>query len=111
MNKTNENNIQAYKLLGGKWLTHACSGVSCPTHCNPTDYILAGSSVHGIFRQECWSGLSFPYLGDLPEPGIEPGSPVFPALQADSLLSEPPGEPYKAVILQLKKKKSTKKKE
>ena len=39
-------------------------------------------------RQECWSGLPFPSLGDLPDPGIEPGSPT---LQADALLSEPPG--------------------
>ena len=40
-------------------------------------------------RQEYWDGLSFLPPGDLPEPGIEPGSP---ALQADSLPSEPPGE-------------------
>ena len=76
---------------------HLCVSVlvvqPCPTLCNPVDHSPPGSSVHGIFRQECWSGLSFPYLGDLPEPGIEPGSPVFPALQADSLLSEPPGKP------------------
>ena len=38
-------------------------------------------------RQEYWSGLPFPSPGDLPNPGIEPGSP---ALQADALLSEPP---------------------
>ena len=43
-------------------------------------------------RQECWSGLPFPSPGDLPDPGIEPGSP---ALQADSLPSEPPGNPNK----------------
>ena len=41
-------------------------------------------------RQECWSGLPFPSPGDPPDPGIEPGSP---ALQADALLSEPPGKP------------------
>ena len=41
-------------------------------------------------RQQYWSGLSFPSLGDLPDPGIEPGSP---ALQAYSLLSESPGKP------------------
>ena len=41
-------------------------------------------------RQEYWSGLSFPSPGDLPNPGIEPGSP---ALQADTLPSEPPGKP------------------
>ena len=39
-------------------------------------------------RQEYWSGLPFPSPGDLPNPGIEPGSP---ALQADALPSEPPG--------------------
>ena len=31
----------------------------------------------GISRQECWSGLPFPFLGDLPNPGIEPGSPAL----------------------------------
>ena len=40
----------------------------------------------GFPRQEYWSGLSFPSLGDLPHPGIKPRSP---ALQADSLPSEP----------------------
>ena len=43
-------------------------------------------------RQEYWSGLPFPSPGDLPDPGIESGSPT---LQADSLPSEPPGKPYK----------------
>ena len=41
-------------------------------------------------RQEYWSGLPFPLPGDLPDPGIEPMSPVSPASQADSLVSEPP---------------------
>ena len=41
-------------------------------------------------RQEYWSGLPFPSPGDLPNTGIEPGSP---ALQADALQSEPPGKP------------------
>ena len=41
-------------------------------------------------RQEYWSGLPFPSPGDLPNPGIEPGSP---ALQTDALPSEPPGKP------------------
>ena len=42
----------------------------------------------GFSRQEYWSGLPFPSPGDLPNPGIEPGSP---ALQTDTLPSEPPG--------------------
>ena len=42
----------------------------------------------GFSRQEYWSGLPFTSSRDLPNSGIEAGSP---ALQADSLLSEPPG--------------------
>ena len=41
-------------------------------------------------RQEYWSGLSFPPPGDIPDPGVEPGSPT---MQADALPSEPPGKP------------------
>jgi len=44
----------------------------------------------GFSRQEYWTGVPCPSPGDLPDPGIEPRSP---ALQADSLLSEPPGKP------------------
>ena len=44
----------------------------------------------GFSRQEYWNGLPFPSPKDLPDPGTEPGSP---ALQADSLSSEPPGKP------------------
>ena len=43
----------------------------------------------GFSRQEYWNGLPFPSPGDLPDPGIEPGSP---ALYADALRSEPPGK-------------------
>ena len=54
------------------------------------------SSLHqaplsmGFSKQEYWSGLPFPSPGDLPDSGIEPRSP---ALQADTLLFEPPGKP------------------
>ena len=43
----------------------------------------------GFSRQESWNGLPFPSPGDLPDTGIEP---VSPALQADSLPTEPPGK-------------------
>ena len=43
----------------------------------------------GFSRQEYWNGLPFPSPGDLPNPGIEPGSPT---LQADGLPSELPGK-------------------
>ena len=41
-------------------------------------------------RPDYWSGLPFPPSGDLPDPEIKPTSPVSPALQADSLPTEPP---------------------
>ena len=44
----------------------------------------------GFSRQEYWSGLPFPPSGDLPNPGIEPGSPAF---KADALTSDPPWKP------------------
>ena len=43
----------------------------------------------GFSRQEYWSGLPFPSPGDLPDPGIKPGSSTS---QADTLPSEPPGK-------------------
>ena len=49
----------------------------------------------GFSRRESWSGLPFPSPGDLPDPGIEPGSP---ALQTDALSSEPPGNPNQLFV-------------
>ena len=54
----------------------------------------------GFSRQEYWSGLPFPFLGDLPDPGIEPQSP---ALQAETLPTELQG---KSQTKRKKKKKS-----
>ena len=57
-----------------------------------TPWIIAyqASPSMGFFGQEYWSWLPFPSPGDLPDPGIEPGSPT---LEADALTSEPPGKP------------------
>ena len=62
---------------------------SCPTLCNRMDCSPPGSSVHGISQTRILGGLPFPSPGDLPDPGIEPGSP---ALQANTSPSEPRGE-------------------
>ena len=51
-------------------------------------YSPPGSSVHGILQARILEWVAIPFSGDLPNPGIEPGSP---ALQANSLLSESPG--------------------
>ena len=61
----------------------------CPTPCDPMACSLPGSLSMEFFRLEYWSGLPFPSPGSLPDPGIELRSP---ALQADSLPSEPPGK-------------------
>ena len=57
----------------------------------------------GFSRQEYWDGLPCPPPEDLCNPGIEHKSPVSPALQADSLPTEP------LVYMKAKKKKSIKK--
>ena len=55
------------------------------TLCGLMDCIPQALLPVGFSRREYWGGQSFPSPGDLPNPGIESGSP---ALQADSLLSE-----------------------
>ena len=62
----------------------------CPTLCNPMDYTRQAPLFMEFYRQEYWSGLSFPPPGDLPDRGIEGLDSRSPALQADSLLSKPP---------------------
>ena len=69
--------------------------MSVPQSCQ-TPFVTPCTVAHqapmymGFPRQEYWSELPFPSPGDLSNPGIEPKSP---ALQADSLPSEPPGKP------------------
>ena len=63
---------------------------SCPTLCDPWTAAHQAPLSMRFSRQGYWSGLPFPSPGDLPNPGIEPGSP---ALQADSLLTELQGKP------------------
>ena len=62
-----------------------------PILCDPWTVAHQAPPSMGFSRQEYWSGLPFPSPGDLPDPGIEPGSP--PELQADSSPSEPPEKP------------------
>ena len=57
--------------------------------CDPMDCSLQGSSIHGIFQARVLEWVAISFSRGLPDPGIEPRSP---ALQADTLLSEPPGE-------------------
>ena len=68
------------------WLYISCGGdlftKSCLTPVTPWTVACQVPQSMGFSRQEYWSGLPFPSPGDLPDPGIEPGSP---ALHADSL--------------------------
>jgi len=50
------------------------------------DYSPPGSSVHGLLQARILEWVAVSLSRDLPDPGIEPVSPVAPALQADSLL-------------------------
>ena len=59
---------------------------SCPTLKTPWSVVCQAPLSMGFSRQEYWSGLPFPSPGDLPGPGMEPGSP---ALLVDSLPSKP----------------------
>ena len=47
-------------------------------------------TFHGILQARILEWVTLPSLGDLPDPGMEPG---FPALQVDSLPAKPPGKP------------------
>ena len=69
----------------------------CLTLCDPMDYNLSGSSVHGFSRQEYWSRLPCPPPRDLPNPGIKPEPLKSPALQADSLSLMSCGKPTKCM--------------
>ena len=97
--KSNLSKFKKIEILSSIFSDHNAMSVcecevtqSCPTLCDPMDYSLAYQAPPsmGFSRQEYWSGLPFPSLGDLPNPGIEPGSPTF---QADALTSEPPETP------------------
>ena len=74
---------------------HVCLvAQSCPTLCNPMDCSLPGSSVHEDFPgKKTGVGCHVFLQEDLPNPGIEPRSP---ALQVDSLPSEPLGKSEKS---------------
>ena len=70
---------------------------SCLILCGPMDYSPPGSSVLGILQaREYWSGLPFPFSGDLPNPGIELASP---ALADRFFTAEPPVKLQKSGLI------------
>ena len=79
----NDNELMKVKVL----LAQLCLTLRDPMDCS----VPAPLSLE-LSRQGYWSGLPFLSPGDLPDTGIEPGSP---ALKADASSSEPPGKPLK----------------
>ena len=59
----------------------------------PRTVILQAPLSMEFSRQEYWSRLPFPTLGDLPDPGIKALPPVFPALAGRFFTTKPPGKP------------------
>ena len=94
--------VSRYKLLYIKWLNNkvllyskkskvkVLVAQSCPTLCDPMNCSPPGSFVHGILQARILEWVAIPFSRRSFLPGIEPRSPK---LQADSLLSEPPGKP------------------
>ena len=78
-----------YKLCVGVCLC-AKLLLSCSTLCDHVNYRQPGFPVHGILQTRILKWVDCPPPGDPPDPGIEPASP---ALQANSLTTEPPGKP------------------
>ena len=64
---------------------------SCPTLCNPMDYM-----VHGILQDRILDWVAFPFSRGSSQPGIKP---MPPALQVDSLPAESPGKLYPCIII------------
>ena len=100
LKKICEANIQIYVDTQKVWVRGSLVSVYCSllkywslshVRLSATPWIVAHQAPLSMefSRQEYWSLLLFPSPGDLPDPEIKPRSP---ALQADSLLSEPPGK-------------------
>ena len=82
---TPQNSLPSPMWKKSKWISSVVSNSLRP----PWTVAYQAHPSMGFFKQEYWSRLPFPSPGDLPNPGIEPGSPV---LQADALTSELPGK-------------------
>ena len=71
----------------------------CPTLCDPMDYSLTGSSVHGILQVRILMYVAISFSRDLSNPGIKSTSP---ALAGGIFTSELPGKPSILIITFLK---------
>ena len=98
MNKMCNKNIACSEMLD---LLCVCV---CPMFWDCTDGIAHQAPLSvGFSRQEYWSGLLFPSLGDLPDPGIDPESPVSLALLGGFFTIVPPQKPIMSIVQPLKR--------
>ena len=89
---TTESPGKPFEHIGGGWVTK-----SCLTLATPWTVAYQAPLSMGFSSQKYWSGLPFPFLGDLPDPGFKPRSS---AMQADSLPTELQGKPFEQVGFQ-----------
>ena len=73
---------------------------SYPTLSNPMDGSLPGSTIPGILQARILERVPFPSPRDLPDPGIEPASPVSPGLAGGFFTAEPPVKPVNSKYIQ-----------
>ena len=86
--------------LWSPWL-YVCTHVKllqlCPILCNPMDYSLPDSSVHGIFQARILESATIPSSGDLPNPWIKPVSPGSPAWAGGFFITKSTVKPLKSL--------------
>ena len=75
------------------WFMYACMLSHVPFFVTPRTVVCQAPLSVEFFRQEYWSGVPFPSLGDLPNPGIEPMSLTSSALAGGFFTTAPPGKP------------------
>ena len=66
---------------------------SYPTLCDPMDCSPPASSVHEILQARILEWVAMSFSRELPDPGIKPRSPAFPALVGGFFTIMPPGKP------------------
>ena len=98
MRETFANHISEEEKISKMFVSHPVMPDSLRPHELWLIRLLCPWNSPGKNTGEYWSGVPFPSPEDLPNPGSKPGSPP---LQADSLLSEPPGKSYDPAILLL----------
>ena len=97
------NPVFPWAMMGHFPAMRVCVLSSVLLFATPWSAACQGPLSIGFPRQEHWSGLPFPPPGDLPDPGIQPASPVIPAFSGGFFTTEPPiwSNKYPKKIIQI----------